>query len=480
MNNVTSEELSKFEMELNHFKFRGIPIGSLITSHLILDLLHAAFDPKDLLKETAMFYYLKYFPKEQIKGFDFNKHAKSKGLPILTFISERRHIFDMSYPVYELIGSENIFCLIKNEKVFNLFGFIPTHYSFRNELPAYAFKLWREDFQVLWSQIEKTLASFIGRNDIPISYRLRFKNNLLGETRYVISFEKMLEFLEPKYILTHYDRYSFTAPLCSVAKKFSIPVFTMSHGIVGNSIGYAPLIADKVFAWGERQMQDYLRFGLDVNQINVAGAPQMSQDIKADKAQLKAKLGIQSNIKIILLATNHAIPKELRIKLFEIFCIALKELPANEYYGILKIHPSENMDFYTSLGNTPPNLFLDSDKYICYEEYFALADMVCNYNSAFAIDAILRGLPLVTINVHDGYLFQAKDYIEYGQLPVATNGEELASIIEAFFNDISFAENLRNRINDYACKCCHAFGKDAAENILQGINSYFKKGRDSE
>ncbi|HPJ68322.1 MAG TPA: hypothetical protein PLQ82_05125 [Desulfobacteraceae bacterium] len=461
-------------MELNHFKFRGIPIGSLITSHLILDLMQAAFNPNDYLKETAMFYYLKFFPKKQIKGFDFNKHAKSKGLPILTFISERRHIFDMSYPVYELIGSENIFCLIKNEKVFNLFGFRPTHYSFRNELPTYAFKLWRKDFQVLWSQIEKTLTNFIDRNDLPITYRLRFKNNLLGETRYLISFEIMLEFLEPKYILTHYDRYSFTASLCSVAKKFSIPVFTMSHGIVGNSIGYTPLIADKVFAWGERQMQDYLRFGLEENKIVVAGAPQMSQDIKADKAQLKAKLGIKSNIKIILLATN-PIQKKLRIKLFEIFCIALNKLSANEYYGVLKIHPSENMDFYTSLENIPPNLFLDREKSISYEEYFALADMVCNYNSAFAIDAILRGLPLVTINVHDGYLFQAKDYFESGKLPVVTNGEELASIIEAYFNDNNFADSLNRRISEYASKCCYASGKDAARNILLGINEYFKR-----
>jgi hypothetical protein len=470
MHKITSEELSKFELELNQFKFRGIPVGSLIGSHLNIDFLYGRFNPKDHLKEMAMFFYLNYFPGKQIKGFDFKKHEKNKGLPMLTFISERRHLFNMSYPVFEELGSDNVFCLIKNEQVLKLFKTEPKHYAFFQEIPTYPYRFWRDEFKTLWYQIGNTVEKFLERNEISLNYKLRLKNNILGETRYIFSFEQMIDFLKPHYILTHYDRYSFTAPLLSVAKKKGIPTFTMMHGVVSNSIGYSPLIADKVFVWGERQKAALMSFGIENYQIEITGATQLSNSGTGDKKQLKHELGISPDIKVILLATN-PIQKKLRIKLFHIFCRAIDNLPRNEYMGFLKIHPSEDITFYESLEEGSSNIIFDKDEKISFDESFTLADLVCNYNSAYAIDAILHGLPLITINVDDSSLGQAKDYIENGYLPYCNNSDELATIIMTYFTYENYLVNINEKVNSYTKSYCHSFGIDAAKNILNILNS---------
>lgn len=471
---ITSEKLSQFEVELNQFSLRGIPIGSLITSHLNLDLLKADFNPRDFLKEMAMYYYIKFWPRRQIGGFDFSKHEGSEGLPILTFISERRHIFGMAYPVFEALGPENVFCLIKDQKVLNLFKTKPVHYALRNELPSYPYKTWRMEFRLLWKQVKGTVEKFIASNHIPANYKIRIRNHLLVETRYLSSFEIMLTYLNPKYLLVEHDRYSFTAPLSSVSKKLSIPVFTMMHGVIGNSLAYTPLIADRVFVWGERQKRTFIKYGLNEDQIIVSGAPQMSNEIHGDNLKLRTKLGIPTHSKVILLATN-PVQKELRTRLFDIFCNALEKLPDDKYYGFLKIHPSENIDFYTEFKNLPSNLILEKSQLISYEDSFALADLVCNYNSAFAIDALLRSIPLVTINVDSENLGQAKDFIEHGGLPIVKDSDELIALIEEYFKMDSFSNELIEKGNRYANEYCVFFGEAAARNILLNINAYVDK-----
>lgn len=136
---------------------------------------------------------------------------------------------------------------------------------------------------------------------------------------------------------------------------------------------------------------------------------------------------------------------------------------------------SEDVSFYKNIADLPANLFFDVDAKITFEESFALADLVCNYNSAFAIDAILKELPLVTINVEDKLIGQAKDYIETGDLPIAHNSRDLESIIDTYFNDKVYANELVDKINAYSKRYCLACGKTAAYNIIKIISDGMEK-----
>jgi hypothetical protein len=467
MKNITSEELSRFEMELNQFKFHEIPVGSLIGSHLNIDFLYGHFNQKDYLRELATYYYIKYLPGKQIKGFNFKKHLQSKNLPMLTFLSERRHLFNMSYPVFEELGPENVFCLIKDKKVLHQFKNKPVHYSFFNELPKYPYGIWRRDFYRLWLSISEIVNNFIERNNIHKNYKLRLKNNLLSETRYIMAFEKMLGFLQAKYTLTESDRYTYTSALISQANIQKIPTYTMVHGVPGNSIGFTPLVAGKVFVWGQRQKITLMNYGLKESQIAISGAPQLSKEIIGEKETLKAKLGLSNDVIIIVLATNPT-RIELRVRLYKLFCDAISHLPTNEYVGFIKLHPSEDISFYKKLNEASPNILFDVNNEISYENTFALADMVCNYNSAFAIDTVLRGLPLVTINIDENNLGQAKDYIDYGKLPQAKTSQELSNLIIDYFNSID--KNLfLSKVKTYAEDYCKYTGQLAAKKLISEI-----------
>ena len=466
MQQITSEKLSCFELELNQFNFRDIPVGSLIGSHMNLDFIYGHYNPKDYLKEMATSFYIKHIPSRHINGFEVKKHQNSKGLPIHTFLSDRRHLFNMSYPIFEELGPENVFCLIKNEKVLRQFKTKPVHFAFFDELPTYDYKIWHKEFKQLWKNIVKTVDHFIARNNIHKNYKLRLKNNLLGETRFIIAFEKLLDFLKPQYVLTEYDRFAFTSSLISSANKNHIQTFSMVHGVPGNSIGFTPLVANKVFVWGDRQRQTFIKYGVKVDKICVTGATQLVKETIGNKEQLKERLGLPNKIRVIVLATN-PVKAELRLKLYQLFCDAFRYLPKDQYYGLIRLHPSEEKSFYENIDK-PSNILFGDANVISFENTFAVADMVCNYNSAFAIDTIVRGLPLITINVDDKHLGQAKDYIEYGKLPQATSSTELVNIITDYFGK-SNANELMKKVNAYAKAYCAATGKLAVENMLKCI-----------
>jgi len=468
MKRITSEELSRFEVELNQFTFRDIRVGSLIGSHLNLDFLYGHYNPKDYLKEIATSFYIKYLPSKHIKGFNVKKHQNSKGLPILTFLSDRRHLFNMSYPVFEALDPENVFCLIKNEKVLRQFKTKPVHFAFFDELPTYDYKTWHKEFKQLWKEIAETTNHFIARHKIHKNYKYRLKNNLLGETRFILAFENMLDFLKPQYVLTEADRHTYTSSLISTANKNHIQTFSMVHGVPGNTIGFTPLIANKVLVWGERQKQSFIKFGATDDKICVTGATQLVKEIIGNKEQIKERLGLPNKIRVIVLATNPT-KVEHRIMLYQLFCDAFRYLPKDQYYGLVKLHPSEEKSFYENFDK-PSNVLIGDANVISFENTFALADMVCNYNSAFAIDTILRGLPLITINVDDKHLGQAKDYIEFGNLPQAKSGSELVDIITGYFSK-SNAIELMKKVNAYAKAYCDDTGKSAAENMLKCIKN---------
>jgi hypothetical protein len=467
---VTAEALSGLERELNRFKFRGIRVGSLITSHIIIDFLYRRFDPDKHIKESLRYYYVRYLPKRDMKGFSFGKHRESIGKPMLTFISDRRHLFEMPYPIYEELGPDKVFCLLQDEAVYNKMKIRPIHYSFFDRLPQYNFSLWRKEFSSMWKKIKPAVLHFVYENSVDKRYLLYIRNHLLGETKYILSFDALLRFLRPRYILTEADRYAFTAPLILSARALDIPAFTMMHGIVANSIGYTPILADKIFVWGERQKVGLIKFGARDDQIVITGAPQLDCRRMGSRDQLIALLDLPRNSRIVVLATN-PIGKELRMRLFHIFCEAMRILSVKGVYGFVKIHPSEELSFYTSMPDVPVNVVFDEGNAVGFEGSLVIADIVCNYNSAYALDALIRGIPVVTINIDNDFLGEVADLIGYGQLPAVVNSEELSIMIAKYFEDKEFRDLLLSRSAEYASKYCCAFGKEAAKNIIDAIHS---------
>ena len=77
----------------------------------------------------------------------------------------------------------------------------------------------------------------------------------------------------------------------------------------------------------------------------MVGAPQFSDDILIKKEDVLKKLCIGKHKKIIVLATSNYSEISTRIKLVEIFSRALKVLSKDNWHGIIKMHPRDELKY---------------------------------------------------------------------------------------------------------------------------------------
>ena len=284
-NSIVSEDVSRFENNLNKYKYQGVCIGSLIATPLNLDLLYGEYKPTRFIFDLLQYYrsILRPQKKQYLNKIDYEK---AKGLPLITFISERDHIFNMSYSIYKILGYNNVVCLLMNPEILKKMEIKPLHYLYFDELPKINVRKWRRTSYRLVKSIENEINSFTNSYNIFRYYKWRIYSHLALETKNVQAFKKLIKLLNPGLILTEYDRFSYVASLISVAKKYSIPSYTMVHGTINNSIGYTPLLADRVFCWGERQKCELIKYGVDPNAISITGAPQLQSARHGDRHEL--------------------------------------------------------------------------------------------------------------------------------------------------------------------------------------------------
>ena len=92
------------------------------------------------------------------------------------------------------------------------------------------------------------------------------------------------------------------------------------------------------------------------------------------------------------------------------------------------------------------------------------------------MDAALKGLPVMIINVDRKSLGQAKDCIDHGDFSVANNASdnnasELTEKLSSYLKD----NNYRNQVDAHIKMCvhqyCEAFINGAVHNIINFINS---------
>ena len=464
---ISYDDLNKFENELNIYKFKKIRIGSLIPHYLRLDLNHP--EPNYNTIFQSIFYLKNHFLfNKNFKTLKENNYRNSIGLPFLTFISDRDHIFNILYPIFLRIGSENVFCLIKNKNVLKKFEVKPVNYCLLSELPNVNYGEWKSEFSSLWEKIENPIKNFISSSDVKKSYILNIKNYLIAETRLVISYEKLLKFLKPSFILTEYDRWKNISSLISVGNVNSIKTYSMMHGVINDIHGYTPLIANKIFVWGDLQKVQLTDYGIKEKKIVVTGATQIEKKIVGNKLLIKNKLGLRKKSVVILLSTNN-IEIKLRHKLVQIFCEMINNLNNDKFYGLIKIHPSENIKFY--LPYLSNNVLIDKDNVLMQSDYFCLADAVCLYNSAYFVESINRGIPVFTINISEYKSNLTFQYCNKFKLPISNNSHDLSIIITKYFDDIDFQNSLKNKIKKMLSSICISSGEEVVNKVIKLIEN---------
>lgn len=468
---VPEYKLIKFEEDLNKVFFNGIPLGGTLVNYLqVIFLIGRNSTSKvDHLKERIRTFYISYigihFVRKKRKKISADL-PRDKGL--LTFISARPHLFRINYNIWRQNDSQQFNCLLKDESLSSLFEKKP-QYLLWNELPFPGLNIWRNAFGDIKNSLRKIVASFVNDNQLPTMFITQMMNELAVQTQYILAYELLIEQLKPKYILCEYDRNSQCAGLMLLAKNKNIPTYSHMHGVVNHRFGYLPIFADYIFCWGERQKQLLIDKGADPSQLIVSGATQLSNQIKVDQEKVRAKLALGPKQKVVLLATN-PVNDEYRNKLARIFCESIKEL--EELKGVIRLHPSEDLAFYQKFIDEYPNILFDKNEVFLFEESFALADLVCVFNSAYGIDALIKNIPVMIINLDDHNLGQAEDLIHQGGSPVAKNKNELRALVLHYFDNQDFRNELLLNQRKYVERYCLAFEKSAAKNITICIQEH--------
>jgi hypothetical protein len=468
---VNEEKLIKFEQDLNKIKFDSIPVGSLIVNFLYVQFYLGRDGEKNaaILKDRLLNFYLKKRGLPHLnknKVFDFS--SLPTGLPLLTFASDRNHFFNINYPLFKQIGSSNCITFLKFEKFYDKFGEVkPKHFFSLENLSNPDLKKWNARFSKIKPELKTTINDFVENNKLPYHFKIRIINEIIIQTIYVLIFEKIFFMIKPAYIVLEYDRLNILSVLASVGKKMSVPVYTMSHGIIANKFAYSPLIANKVFSWGEKQKKLYESIGVASEEIYIAGASQFSDDEHKD-SKIKEKYGFKNDDKIILLATN-PIRKDLKIKLANLFGEAVQS-SNGQIKGIIKIHPSEKISDYDFIKESYPIIKVFDNKNMSYEDTFKIADLICVYNSAISNDALIKKIPVAIINISESFIGQNGALYKDYNFPVCNTVNDLKELAACFFSNKT-DNNYKNLIDNFISKNFKAFGTEAAKNVLEYINN---------
>lgn len=468
---LPENKLQQLESDLNKISFNGIPLGATLVNYLLIVFLIGQSNSGKLtiLKEWARSIYINYI------GIHFVRKKRrtlpdglKRGLPLLTFISERSHLFKINYNIWQYGSKDQFNCLLKSNGFSKLFSELPNATYF-DELPFDSLSSWRKRFKQIKKPLSKILEKFVQENQLPIVFKYVMMNELTAQTQRIVAFEMLLEQLKPSYILTEYDRNDLCSGLMLVAKKLNIPTFSHMHGVVNHRFGYLPLLADFLFCWGDRQKELLLNKGANPDQLIVSGATQLSNNtIELDRKEILNKLNIAYDQRVAVLATNPINDKD-RISLVSIFCQAIDQLPLIK--GIVRLHPSEDIMFYQKYIDLHPDIVFDKNEVLNFEESLALADLVCIFNSAYGLDALVKNIPVMIINLNSKGLGQAADLIDNGAFPFANNTEELKTLLQFFFSNKESQHKTIEHQNIYAKSYCSAFGEVAANNILNQIHS---------
>jgi len=476
MPKIDTAVLFDFEKKIAELSFDGMSLDGSLTTFLRIEFVSGQpeISLRSKLSAFYSYYRVKYFGDPNIGKYDIANSHIQKGNGILTFISGSRHLFEINYPVFKKMGAENIHCIIDNRTLLDHFTIKPVFYSFMNELPAISFTEWRNKFTLIEAKLNAVIHSFCKEHHLGKFYFFKIKNLLLLYTQRLLSYRVLLTHLNPDFILVEHDRYILTSPIINAAKNLNIRTYTSLHGVINDTLGYTPILADKLFAWGDIQKKKLITLGAEENKIIISGAAQLQNKTIIAKEDVLIKLGLDAGVKIILLATN-PLNDDLREKYIQIFCEAVTQLPRNKIKGIVRLHPSEDKVLYEKYKEKFSDIFIDTQGFLSYDESLAVTDIVCNFSSAYGIDALIKGKPVIIINIDDTLLAVGKEMIEKGSIKWVSNSAQLKSILEVLLISDHHLSNYENYLS--VCKhtsklFCEVYGDDATDNIIHAIQNY--------
>jgi hypothetical protein len=230
--------------------------------------------------------------------------------------------------------------------------------------------------------------------------------------------------------------------------------------------GFVPVLADKVFCWGEIDREKFLAAGTDPARLLIAGCARMRRGLAADRCAARAKAGLPADKPLVLLATAPYSIAE-RQSLAGIFCEGIGRVPGA--IGAVRLHPTEDLEAYATVMARYPMVRFLTNSVLTVDEAVAAANAVVVHCSGFGSDALTKGCPVIVLDVLDQPLGHGVELIRYADCAGPRNAEQLAAAVRSLLFDAEARKKAIHAAERFTQLFCAAFGDDAASNIARTV-----------
>lgn len=461
---VPADALFDLEQRLYEPRFMGVPIGATLTDFFVTSRYDVG--PTSTLRSLLLWwYFVKFGPRHRSA-----LPPLASGRILLTWHADTTRLNDMLLPVLAELDPERC----------NVIGGAP---SLRRKVsPASGFctevqilptdrKSWGIEYarcRVAWHcQIRRWLRE----HHLPIRLFPYFASALAVRSLFVVGCINLLKRIEPAAILTDAEHNSPSCCLILAARQHGIPTVAMMHGVIYPPYGYTPLLSDVVLCWGEQQREQMIALGTEPERLLVTGCQRLSRVNRADRMEVRARLGLPLDNRVIMLASAPMLREEWH-KLVFTFGDALEALPG--VTGVVRLHASEKLENYrTEIARYPGIRFLGNHQWTV-DEAMAACDVVVAHNSGLGNDALVMGRPVVLLDVLASPLSNGKALADKAGCPIARSASELRLVVNRILEDRIYREVLKNRAEEYVTWFCAAFGRDAAHNVTVELTKRLK------
>jgi hypothetical protein len=455
--------LGEIEKVLATPQFLGVSLGPTLNDFLV-----AYLDGRLIPARVRSFLV------NPIRAWKFRRRPYGKrrrdGLPagrvLVTWSSAKFHNSQLIKPIVDQLGYEN--CLVLAAKP-NVAASLPEGLEsivWEDALGCDE-KRWRGEFDAVWPALSRQLRRACRAHRLPRAVSADLSLSLMLASQYVAGCEDFLATSRPAAVLVDYDRNRLWSALVLAARRMRIPTHTLVHGVLGEEgIGYVPVVADKVFCWGEIDRRKFLAAGTESARVVVAGCPRLRRGLTADRRQARLKASVAIEKPVALLATAPYAMEE-RLRLAGVFCAGMERVSGA--VGAVRLHPMEDIKSYASLIAKHPSIHFLTNAQLSVDEAIAAADAVVVHSSGFGSDALTKGCPVIVLDVLEQPLGHGAELIRYAECPGPQGEEAFATAIRSLLFDPVVRDKAVRAARNYTELFCAAFGDDAARNIAQAL-----------
>jgi hypothetical protein len=454
-----------FDAELAEPQIEGIPLGSTLTDLLVIEFLNGGGEWGIAQRWLDRLRWLRsYFhaPRQSAEAMP----AKS-GRILVTWRSSTARIDDMLLPVLEALSPDRCTVLYRNPNVRQRLPSGTDGVDWRQAV-AHDRRRWLPAFRRCWPQWRARLEALSKSFALPRGAVQRLGLCLLENSQLAVGSAALIQRCRPAAVVTDYDRARLSSCLVLAARSLGIPTVTLQHGVMDNdAVGYVPVIAQRMYCWGELHRRIMTAAGQDAARLAIGGCPRLTRESAAEPERVRNELNIDPSHRVVMLGTSPVAPPQ-RSLLAAWFCGAVSQLDGVS--GIVRLHPSENVDFYADIARKHPRIaFLDNMRFTL-DESLAAADVVVVQSSGLGSDALVKRRLAIVVELPDAPVGHGKDLIEQAGCPRAAGAAELAGSLRGLL----FDEQVRRRhfaaAERYVEDFCAFFGRDSARRIAAAVN----------